>query len=300
MYVDKNSYYYMLDNQFFLEKSYDLLLNDFWFDYLCDHYESSTARDKGLKLYRSTVGKFFESYLREVLSIAFSGFRYPPAKFFDDLKVKTPKGEVELADIYLRCNKKIIIGEAKSGVINTQEKYSASSWEFFKSNPIKFYQNYGLNKLIQSLRYLRDNPLAFDQKFPVRKHIEIFPIIIFYEKSFRTALFPESFSARFKLMIENENFPNFNIHPLCMIHIEDLEYCYAYLEKNKIEIFELIKANHKHRPFPEPFHFTLSKKQVPFNISSKVQGFFKELQAIIESDVKAVKVASDSPTGERM
>lgn len=276
--------YLLLDNQFLLEKTFDLFLNDFWFDCLSHRYNNDKERNKGLQEYRKMIGQFYEMYLKEILSDALSGYKYPAPKFFDDLKIK---GDIELADGYIRQNKKVILSEVKSGAINARQLYAEELMTFYRNDMDKFYENFGLNQIASSLKKLRDQPLDFDKDFPVGKRIEVFPLLIYSDKALRSALFTENFSDRFKKMIDPNDFPKFQIHPLCMIHIEELEYIGGYLKNRKgssPSIFDLLRANNKGLLYPESFDKTLTKKEIPFIPPDYVHDFFKRLANNLNAD----------------
>ena len=291
-YKNTESLYSLLDSQFLIEKTYDLFVNDLWFDYLSRDLNAVEERTRALNIYRTTVGYFFESYIREILTIALDKYRYPPLKCFDDLK--SSKDGIELADIYLRHNKKILLGEAKSGAINAQQMYSNYSDEFYKNNIDKFYDDFGLNQLTKYLVRLRDRGREFDDKFPDGKIVQVFPILLFAERSLRSGLFAESFAERFKKMYDPKDYPRFDIRPLCMIHIEEFEYVCGYLQQRgskDLDLFDLIRLNHNGLVYPQSFTTTLNKLRIPFKVPAPIKEFFIGLQKVIErerNDVSSV------------
>ena len=73
------SYYIIFDNTFLIEKSYELFLNDFWFE--------SVKPDKiDIRDYKGKIGRFFEQYICSLLKDGLKFLKHPPIKCLDELK----------------------------------------------------------------------------------------------------------------------------------------------------------------------------------------------------------------------
>ena len=111
--------YLLLDSVLLMDKAYSQFINDFWFDSI-----SQLGYDN--RYYRGELGYFFEKYVREIFNYCFLHAKHHTIKTFDELKTKTAIGEDELADIYLRYNKKVFIAQVKSTGFR-RRRYSNSS-----------------------------------------------------------------------------------------------------------------------------------------------------------------------------
>src|SRR5699024_3623740 len=68
--MEKN--YILLDNILLLEKLYNQLINDFWFDYLKHIKKEDGTKLFDIKKYKSIIGYFFESYIRKIIDYSFN------------------------------------------------------------------------------------------------------------------------------------------------------------------------------------------------------------------------------------
>ncbi len=254
IYKDINDWYLILDNSFLIEKLYELLLNDFWF-------EKVKSAGIDIREYRSKIGYFFENHTAEILKDAFHFLKYPSIKCLDDLKVKINGNEFELADLYIHENSNVLLGQFKStGIYSKQLEGTASSLFGAKENTL--YKNFGLFQLVDSLKQLRDNPALFEGNIEGKKRIQVFPLLVVNEIVFSTPFFPMMFQLKFDELIKKEKFPNMDIKPLTIAHISDIERLSHHIAKRKVVIWDLLKANYEGSKFPKPFCITLNRNQL--------------------------------------
>ena len=113
-YKSEANVYVLFDNILLLEKSYSQFINDFWFDYVKGLTDTDGKRMFNIQRYRSTIGYFFEKYVKETINYCFEGSKHYTIKLFEELKVSRKGGENEIADLYIRYDSKIILGQVKS------------------------------------------------------------------------------------------------------------------------------------------------------------------------------------------
>jgi len=169
--------------------------------------------------------------------------------------------QIELADLYGRNNRKIILGQIKSTGIYSDQQYGTAQ-SLFRNTQDYFYKVFGLDQLITSLKYLRDHPEKFDDQFPIKKTVQVFPVLIVNEKIFQTALMPAMFHLQFKEILSKEGFEFFDVKPLTIIHINDLERVCFHIGKKNEDLWELLKANYTGSIFPKPFNLTLNRRKL--------------------------------------
>jgi hypothetical protein len=203
---------------------------------------------------------FFEKYIEEQVKEAFWFLRHPAPKLFSQLL--SASGDVEYADMYLRQNKKVLLGQAKSKGIYSREKYSRSAIEFFKNDREGFYKDCGVDQLVMSISQLYNNPRGFEDKFPVGKRLEIFPVLVVNDRVLQGGFMSEMINQRFNELIDKSLYPNFIINPVVIIHISDIERLYEPIRTRKVEIWDLLRSNFTNNLLAEPFFVTLNRKQV--------------------------------------
>jgi hypothetical protein len=273
-YKDSDRKYIVLDINFLINKSYSFLINDFWFDYLKIQKDEKEKPKFNIQDYRGVIGHFFETYVQEILNDSFNHLKHPKPFFFDELKVKISNGTIEFSDVYIRQQKKIIIGEVKSGSIYDNEKYSGEIELLYKNDREKFFDNFGVNQVVESIKTLKKYGPLFDSNLPVDKALEIFPIIIFNDKIFQTPLMSNLFNIRFQELIEKEEFNRLTIHPLVIVHIYDLEYIHYSLANKKVKIWDLLRSHLKGKKMVYPFYNTIIKSKFEKGIMDKVKMSF--------------------------
>ncbi|MCT4614573.1 MAG: hypothetical protein N4A49_06825 [Marinifilaceae bacterium] len=244
-YKEKDTRYIVLDINFLINKSYNFFINDFWFDYLKPQKDDNGKEKFSFKHYRAAFGLFFEEYVGEIIENSFKHLKYPKPLLFDNLKIKVPAGQVEVADIYIRQNKKILVGQVKSSSIYDNEKYSGEINTLYRNNREQFYKDFGVNQTYDSIKTILENSNSFDAKIPVNKRLEFYPIIVVNDKVFQTPLIPNLLHQRFQELLANNDYKPHKIHPLVVAQISDLEYLENTLANKKKTIWDILKTHYK-------------------------------------------------------
>lgn len=237
--------YIVLDINFLINKSYNFFINDFWFDYLKLQKDENENEKFSIKHYRAAFGLFFEEYVREIFENSFSHLKYPRPLLFDDLKINIPGGQIEVADIYVRQNKKILVGQVKSSSIYDNEKYSGEINTLYRNNREQFFKDFGVNQTYISIRKILTNSNSFDSRLDTGEKLEFYPIIVVNDKVFQTPLIPNLLYRRFEELMKNDGFKPHKIHPLVVMHISDWEYLENVLAKKEKQIWDILKSHYK-------------------------------------------------------
>lgn len=269
--------YLIADNSFLVEKAYSQFLNDFWFDRIKEIKGKNGKPRFTFKFYRRRFGYFFEKYISEVLRKSFENYNYSKLLMFDELDIKTNKGNVEIADIYLRYGNKIILGQVKSGSIYDSEKFGGDVESLYKNDRSKFFENFGVDQLVKSLRRMDEYIYTLDPKFPKGRRYKVYPCIIVNDKSFQTPLMPDTFNNRFRELVSSFDIKKVILKPLTMIHINDLERLEDTLSKNPNEIWKLLEYNHRDKRFAPPFCNTINRNSSGSHYPPRIMKLFKEL-----------------------
>lgn len=257
LYKASDSNYFLLDNMFLLQKSYDFFIWDFLYDKLIGDTTDEKSKRRIIQDFKSEIGYFFQKYIRTILDNSFSHKKYK-VKAFDDLKIKVNKNEIELGDIYVRSNYKILIGEAKTTSLINREKYAEDLNEFYDNKPDKFFDKHGLFQIVSSIRNLIDHGRIIDSGFP-SKRIKIYPIIVFNDNLLNIPLFNQVFNDKFNQLISDIKVKCVKIYPLTLVHISDLEILEASLETKQLDLFKLLDKHHKKNIIKIPFYRTTNE-----------------------------------------
>ncbi len=269
--------YLISDNVFLLEKTYNQLVNDFWFDYIKPKFQDSKNNKYSVEFYRSIFGYFFEKYVDEILHELFENYKYSSLITFSNLKLKIVKDEIEIADIYFRYGKRIFLGQVKGGNIYDKEKYSKSTEDLYKKDRNSFFENFGVNQIVKSITIMNDYILSLDGHYPKGHPITIFPVIIVNDKSLQTPLMADTFNIRFQELIENLSIDKITIKPLSIIHISDLERLQYTLNKTPKRIWELLESHVRDKKFIPPFYDTLNRHNINMNYSEDIIPYFQKM-----------------------
>lgn len=260
----------LIDNILLLEKLYSQFINDFWFDYI------KPIADWNIKKYRAVIGYFFESYVREIINHSFSNTKHYVVRQFDELIINFKGNKIEVADLYIRYNSKIILGQVKSTSIYDNEKYGGNIDILYKNDRNKFFETFGVNQVVQSISILNETMSALDNKFPFNKSLQLFPIIIFNEKALQTPLMAEIFQNRFLELMKDFKSNKIQIHPLSLIHVGDLETIQDLLHENPNKIWEMIKYHYRHPKFMPPFYNSINRLDIRPNYQ-RTMSLYEEL-----------------------
>jgi len=288
--LDKGNYL-LLDKELILDKSYHSLINDFYFGKL--KVESERWDE-----YKKEIGIFFEKYVGEKIKSAFSFLKYPPPKVLGELKKKLPNGKKELADFYVRQNKRILIGQVKASAINSKSKYSNSNDDFYKQDKKRFYKAFGVEQFVDvTLDLIINSPQVFDDKFPINKKVQIYPVIVSNERilaaPFIGVSFQEYFVEKVKDKFQNVSWSGnitdnvvinkkIEVRPLVIWSIEDVETLELYIKRRKMVIWEILKKHIKNSqlqiPFSETLKYNTKMLERQQYLSEDLMPFMKEVQ----------------------
>ncbi|CAN0107918.1 unnamed protein product, partial [Phaeothamnion confervicola] len=262
--------YLLMDNTTLIAKIYHNLLNDFWFDKLkpikMEEIRNSVATRKELEgkitniyqEYKSDFGRyFFEPYVARIFEKMFEKLnKYAKILKLGDLIIRSPAGDIEITDLYLRHSNKIILGEIKSGLIYDKEKYSGNLMDLYRQNRNAFFDNFGINQLVSCIGSLRENIVKVDSSFNNNQRYNIYPCIVVNDTALQTPLMANVFNTRFMELIDVANLAKFNLKPLTLIHVSDMERLEDYVNESPSRFWDLLDRNFADRKFIPPFYTT--------------------------------------------
>lgn len=269
--------YLIADNSFLLEKAYSQFLNDFWFDRVKQLKDDKGKQKFTINYYRSEFGYFFEKYISEILTKCFENCKYSTLLMFDQLKVNTKQGQVEIADVYFRHGNKIFLGQVKSGSIYDTEKFGGNVEVLYKNDRNKFFEKFGVNQVMESLTRMDEYIQLLDPKFPKSHSYQVYPCIIVNDKSFQTPLMPDTFNIRFQELVKDFNIHKVKLNALTIMHINDLERLEDALNKNSKLFWDLLKYNQKDKRFIPPFYNALNRKDIGRQYPERILNLFESL-----------------------
>jgi hypothetical protein len=278
-YKENNLRYIVLDLNFLINKSYNFFINDFWFDYLKPQKDEKGKEKFSFKHYRGAFGLFFEEYVRDIFENSLSHLKYPKPLLFDDLKVHISGGQIEVADIYVRQNKKVLVGQVKSSAIYDNEKYSGEIDTLYRNDRNQFFKDFGVNQTYDSIKLILNNSNLFDSKLQVTKRLEFYPVVVVNDKVFQTPLIANLLHQRFQELLEEDDLKPHEIHPLVVLHVSDLEYIENVLTKKKKQIWDLLKSHYKkiNKTLMPPFIHTADRFIQPGAITDRSMSAMKEI-----------------------
>ena len=251
--------YLITDNTLLIEKSYSLFVNDLWFDKIKKVKDDNGNEKFTIKDYKGEFGYFFEKYLGGILRNCFGTNRQFKLLLFDELKINTGKGQIELADIYCRYYNKILIAQVKSGSIYDREKYGGNIETLYKNDRNKFFEDFGVNQTFESIKNIHEYMKTIDTEFPEGCSYKIFPCIIVNDKALQTPLMAQTFNIRFQELLTNFDINRFKIMPLLLIHISDFEELEMTLHNNPKKIWEILEKNCNDKTFISSFSYKIKK-----------------------------------------
>jgi len=269
--------YLISDNTFLIEKTYNQFLNDFWFDHIKNIKDENDKNKFTIQYYRSIFGYFFEEYLSEILKEIFSNLKFSKLVLFKELNIKTSKGTVEIADVYLRYLNKILIGQVKSSSIYDEEKFGGDIESLYKNDRNKFFENFGVNQIIESIKNMDTFMHTIDSDYPVNRIRKVYPCIIVNDKALQTAFMADVFNLRFKELLQGIKIQKMKIYPLSIIHISDIENLETAIKHDPKKIWELLKDNVSDKNFIPAFDDTVRKLLISPLPAQRIMDFYKNL-----------------------
>lgn len=279
-----NLKYLISDNCFLVEKAYSQFINDFWFDCIKNIKDENGILKYNISQYRSEFGYFFEQYLAKILSRCFENYKYSTLLMFDQLKIKTGKGDIEISDVYFRNGNKILLGQVKSGSIYDNEKFGGNTDLLYKNNRDEFFKNFGVTQIVESFKTLEEHMQKLDQKFPKGHTYEIYPCIIVNDKALQTPLMADAFRVRFNELLPDFKNDKVRIKALTLIHVSDLERIEDLLNNYPKQIWELLLYNSRDKRFTPPFYNTINQKIIKRGYPTKILELFKSLTTKYNED----------------
>lgn len=250
--VNENNFI-LLDNIYLVDKLYSQFINDFWFDYM------KPVAGWNIKGYKSTIGYSLESYVSSIVDYCFEKAKYFKVKKFKELEVRWGANLVEVADVYVRYTNKVFLAQVKSTTIYDQEKYSGEIDNFYKNNREGFFESFGLNQLVTSVRHLFDFMPILDNSMP-RSKLIVFPAIIVTEKALQTPLMGPIFQERFLELMGDYHDERVKLSPLSIIHISDLETIDDLIHESPNDFWRLLKFHCRAPEFMPPFYNSIIGK----------------------------------------
>jgi hypothetical protein len=243
----------LLDLGFLIDKSYTFFINDYYFDYL------KPNENIGYDFYASKIGYFFETYVSDILksSLSKKGILF---KTLDELKSSVKGSEIELADLFVREDNKIILGQIKASALNNEQNKGTADKLFIKDK--NFFKDFGLEQTFDSLDYLDNFPIEFDNTISDKDILEVYPIIVLNDVLASSIMLPMLFQTELNKILQLRNYQKFKVYPLTLIHIQDLERISSFLRENKVSIWELLHNNFENSLFPKPFNITLNRLNI--------------------------------------
>ena len=277
--------YIMYDEGFYIEKTYSIFINDFWFDYLKPN-EICTRKDWG-----NFIGSdFYEPFTEEVLKESFSSSPNVILKSTDQLQFNIEGTKIEYADFYIREKQNVALFEVKSGFIPLDHGYKtvATIKDFKNLDTERFNKDYGLSQLAEkTLKKFHIYKSEIDDvSFNYQRKVQIYPVIVINDPIVSSGIVPFVLKRKFNELLEKEEISKktkeHNIKDLIIINISDLQELEQSLKDKKIDFFGLLdlylmmsdytnKANHKNYNFLRKFNHALAVKIKDGLISNRIK-----------------------------
>ena len=260
-----------LDKSFLLGKIYNQFIFDFWFDWIKKKTEIP------IETYFGDIGHFFEIYASDILKSLFSFLEHPIPLSLRELEYNSNSGTKEICDFYARHNRKIFIGEIKLGHINDTSRFSGKTETLYmkKSRDDFFKSADQLNHAIKNLSIIQDK---FDEKIPLNKPIQIFPVCIFNDSIYSLPTMAVIFDKYWNKIKYHCEY--IHVNPLTIIHIDQLELINSFFntKNKKKQIWDILKTHTKSAGRMRSFGVSLIQGfKLEYDIST-----IEQLQLIID------------------
>ncbi|MET0636145.1 MAG: hypothetical protein ABWZ25_08945 [Chitinophagaceae bacterium] len=274
----------LTDGWLLSDKLYAQFINDFWFDYIKNVAAEGGKRKFDISYYRSEVGKFFEQQVQFTIQTAFSTAKYYVVKCFSQLRYLDRGQEKELTDIYIRRNRHVFIAEVKSSGLYDNEKYALELNTFYKGDRAAFFENFGLDQLVDSLIKLTSIAPSLDAHFCTDYNNEIFPAIVVNERSLQTPLMAQVFNLRFQELVVEKKVLHKRLRPLSILHISDLESIEDSIQKNPHQFWELLRHHLRQPKFIPPFFASVNGFKAIDRSVSRARATLKTIKTHAEQE----------------
>lgn len=277
--------YIVLDEGFYIEKSYSIFINDFWFDYLKPN-NVKTREEWG-----SFIGsEFFEPFIEEILKESFSNAPKTILRSTNQLLFNVEGRPIEYADFYVRDKQKIALFEVKSGFMPLDHGYKtvATIDDYRNLDLNKFNKDYGLAQLAEKTVkkfHLYKNQIA-DPEFNSTRKVHIYPVVVVNDPIISSGIMPFILKRKFNELLEKEGIAKKEerhlINDLCIINISHLQEMEQKLKENEINFFAVLdlyllisemnnKANVKGYKFLRTFDHVIYLKLKDGLISDRIR-----------------------------
>jgi hypothetical protein len=285
---EKNNIYLLMDNIFFIEKTYDLFYWDFFFDKLAIGLNQK-KREKALKNWGGVVGRFFEEYLKSILEYSFNEHKDIVLKCMDELLVNN--GD-EFADFYIRKKRKVVIGQAKCSFlpqIDYKEVYSLNDYK--RINQEDFFGRFGLYQLVNTtITNFRKYAHEIDDRLPKNK-VFIYPVLVTNEPIMSSGLCSQVFGEKFKELLNEKGIEidnkSYRINRITVVHISEFERLQQSLKDKDFRLDSFLQSynDNTNSDLTRNFHSQfitfdslirkkIKGKAIPQNIIDKREGIF--------------------------
>lgn len=213
VYKTKKNEFVILDKSFFVGKIYYQFIYEFWFS--CVKIKSQISA----KVYFSKIGLFFEIYCSDLLMKLFSYLKHPSPLSLDKLIYDSVDGKKELIDFYARKNRDVFFAEFKVGNLNDNDRYSGNIDGLYSKGEETFFKNLNqLGSAIGNMDILKKN---FDQKLEIGKRLTFYPVCILNDTIYKFPTMKKTFWEKWEDI--RKKYPEFEVKPLIMLQIEELE-----------------------------------------------------------------------------
>lgn len=284
---DKNIIsYLMFDEGFYIEKTYSIFINDFWFDYLKPN-DICTRKDWG-----NFIGAdFYEPFIEEILKESFSTSPNITLRSTNQLLFNIEGSPIEYADFYIRDKQNVALFEVKSGFIPLDHGYKtvATIEDFNNLDTEKFNKDYGLTQLAEKTlkKFHLYKSSIDDPNFNLVRKVQIYPVIIINDPIVSSGIVPFVLKRKFNELLQKHEVikknKDHNIKELIIINISDLQEMEQSLKDKKVDFFALLdlylimsdytnKANYKGYNFLRTFNHALATKIKDGLIADRIKG----------------------------
>ncbi|GAA6765779.1 hypothetical protein AAFH68_17170 [Flavobacterium sp. CGRL1] len=196
--------YVVIDEGFYIEKSYSLFINDFWFKYL----RPNNIKDR--KEWGNFIGSsFFEPFIEDILKESFSKAPNTVLRSSSDLLFNIEGRPIEYADFYIRDKQKIALLEVKSGFIPLDHGYkTVSTIEDYRLLDLdKFNKDYGLTQLAEKTvkKFHLYKKEINDPSFSPDRKVQIYPVLVVNDPIISSGIFPFVLKRKFNDLLKKRS-----------------------------------------------------------------------------------------------
>lgn len=294
--LDENLYC-LMDIFFLADKTYYSLVNDFYFDHVKLTGEGLANRS----FYNGELGHFFENYVGDLIKFGCRNNVHIPVLATDELNVTISGGTIEIADFYMRKNRKVVLGQAKFSAINSSSKYGGDPVKFYTQHGKSVYEKYGVLQMVKSTLSNLDLLINVDKKFPEKGRIKILPLLVHNERAFKMPAAATLFNSKFRelasskfgddIVIPKNTFhemvllDRYQIMPLILSSVEAIEIMSILLTDKKFDIWKAAKVyvwrTGMQSPFASYLKMMISQRKLIESLLSKTEPLMQKYEVEI-------------------